>query len=471
MPTVPKILALVLLLAAAYTGGLLLLSPPAEPAPEAPGPAAEPAARATPNDLFREHHGIPAPERTKTGLFHAAPDEGTADPVDDAMAAAADTPYHRGVRPAPVASGVLRYDPDRAYDGVNLVLSAHGPEASLRDMKGQVLHTWRYDFLDVWPEPLRFYEWSPHKTTWRRVHVFPNGDLLAIFEGIGMIKLDKDSNLLWAHKGRCHHDMFVAEDGTITTLSRDTIRVPGLEGPILEDFVLVLSAEGEPLREVSLIDAFRNSQYAELLRTVPPMADIFHTNTVEVLDGRLAERIPAFAAGNVLVSVRNIDTIAVVDLRVPRVEWALTGMWHLQHQPTVLDDGHMLLFDNLGHDGASKVIEFDPLTQEIVWSYANSPETPFDSPHSGSCQRLPNGNTLITESVSGRAFEVTRAGEIVWELVNPHRAGEADELVAVLFEVLRFDWNAFRFEELSAARARLQEPVDAAGVDALIKER
>ena len=33
-------------------------------------------------------------------------------------------------------------------------------------------------------------------------------------------------------------------------------------------------------------------------------------------------------------------------------------------------------------------------------------------------QRLPNGNTLITESDAGRVFEVTEGGDIVWEFVN-----------------------------------------------------
>ncbi|HSN89535.1 MAG TPA: hypothetical protein VL025_22425, partial [Thermoanaerobaculia bacterium] len=50
---------------------------------------------------------------------------------------------------------------------------------------------------------------------------------------------------------------------------------------------------------------------------------------------------------------------------------------------------------------------------------------------------LPNGNTLLTESENGRAIEVTPEGRIVWELYNPHRAGESNELVAVLFEVVR----------------------------------
>jgi hypothetical protein len=52
---------------------------------------------------------------------------------------------------------------------------------------------------------------------------------------------------------------------------------------------------------------------------------------------------------------------------------------------------------------------------------------------------LANGNTLITESDNGRAFEVTDDGQVVWEFHNQHRAGDADEYVATLFELVRLD--------------------------------
>ena len=65
----------------------------------------------------------------------------------------------------------------------------------------------------------------------------------------------------------------------------------------------------------------------------------------------------------------------------------------------------------------------------------------------GTTQRLDNGNTLITESDFGRAFEVTSDGDIVWEFFNTFRAGEDQEFIATLMEVLRLppdfpmDWR------------------------------
>ena len=95
------------------------------------------------------------------------------------------------------------------------------------------------------------------------------------------------------------------------------------------------------------------------------------------------------------------------------------------------------MFDNQGCDGKSKVVEFEPFTQEVVWSYRGDASNDFYSELSGSCQRLGNGNTLITESNRGRAFEVTADGTMVWEFFNPNRAGDNKELIATLFEVVR----------------------------------
>jgi outer membrane protein assembly factor BamB len=84
-------------------------------------------------------------------------------------------------------------------------------------------------------------------------------------------------------------------------------------------------------------------------------------------------------------------------------------------------------------------MEFDPATQQIVWSYAGSSGRPFDSPVRSSQQRLPNGNTLVTESDGGRLFEITAAGEVVWEYVNPVRGGERGELIPIVAWAQRID--------------------------------
>jgi hypothetical protein len=345
--------------------------------------------------------------------------------------------YAAGYEPAPGTSGVTVHDRSHAEPGLNLCNSGHEQAAWLMDMDGRVLHRWSYDLRPLLSdeERVRFDE-EPWRHNWRRVHAGADGSLLAIYEGDSLIKLDHESNLLWRHRGGEHHDLHVNEDGSLYVLGRAVRRIGRIDlyRQTLEDFILVLDADGVERRRVSVLEALERSPWAPLLARRPEWGDITHTNTIERLDGRLADRLPAFAEGNVLISLRELDAIAVVDLRAGEVVWALAGLFRAQHQPTVLENGHLLLFDNRGLPDRSRVLEFDPLSQGLAWSF----EAPgFQSLECGSAQRLRNGNTLITETDSGRAFEVTSAGEIVWEFVNPHRAGEQGELIAALFEVVR----------------------------------
>jgi hypothetical protein len=90
-----------------------------------------------------------------------------------------------------------------------------------------------------------------------------------------------------------------------------------------------------------------------------------------------------------------------------------------------LPSGNIMLFDNYGNfsdvTGISRVIEFDPKSMQIVWQYAGTKDEPLKSEIRSWEQRLSNGNTFIVESSGGRIFEVTPAGEIVWEFLNPVR--------------------------------------------------
>jgi hypothetical protein len=351
--------------------------------------------------------------------------------------------YLSGYKPAPGMSGVTVYVPGAAYEGINLLVSGHGEEALLIDMSGNILHRWSCRFGDVFPDYADVESEDPddpfHRDFWRRCHLYENGDLLVIYERFGLVKLDKDSNLIWAVPNGCHHDMRVVSDSVIYILTHEVRESSdlGAHGRVNEDFISILNASGRELRRVSVLEALRRSDYACFLARAYPTVDVLHTNTVQVLDGTQVSLSPVFKKGNVLTSMRELDVVAVVDMDEERVVWALSGLWRTQHQPTLLANGHLLVFDNKSCAGMSRVIELDPLTQEMVWSYDGTPENGFYSASSGAAYRLPNGNTLIVESNSGRAFEVTAENEIVWEFYNPYRAGENNELIAALFDVVR----------------------------------
>jgi len=348
--------------------------------------------------------------------------------------------YLGGSKTATGIGGVTIHDRTRAGRGYNFFTSGHRPGALLMDMDGNTLHEWGCEFLDAFPEceDIVSDERTQH---WRRGYLYENGDVLGIFEGIGLVKLDKDSNIVWAYDGGAHHDLEVMDDGRIFILTREAHRVPRVDrnSVVLEDFITILNSDGEELDRISILSAFWDSNYdrALLALKMRRSSDITHTNTLEVLDGSLADRLPAFRKGNVLISFRKLHAIAVVDIAARKVVWLMAGPWIGQHQPTVLPNDHILVFDNGGRTDISRVIEFDPVTQEEIWRYGGSYEDEFYTKSCGTSALLPNGNILITESDNGRAFEVTRGGEIVWEYRNPARAGSRSQLIATILDMVR----------------------------------
>ncbi len=348
--------------------------------------------------------------------------------------------YLAGSVAAGPSQGVALHDRAQSGVGWNFYTSGHGPEAVLMDMDGRELHRWHLPDEEVWPGGKLAPAQRRRGNFWRRAHLFENGDVLALFAGRGIIKIDKDSKLLWARRLGVHHDLAVAPNGDIHVLTRRAHLLPRVHPtePVFEDFVVVLDSEGAVKKRVSVLECFENSETGRAwLAGGERSGDLFHTNTVTLLDGRLADALPAFAKGNVLTAMRAIDTIAVLDLEKKQLVWTLRGSFRKQHDPKILDNRHMLLFDNRGTPGKSAILEFDPISGRPVWEYRGSLESPFFSKTCGTAERLPSGNTLVTEADRGRAFEVTPAGEIVWEFFNPHRAGDEDEFIATLFNLTR----------------------------------
>jgi hypothetical protein len=340
--------------------------------------------------------------------------------------------YIDGDRAAGDESMVVVHDRNRAQQGFNLYSSEHAKRAFLLDMEGKLIHMWELPRTE-----------KKTRDQLRRLHLMENGELIVQLTHRGIYRLDRDSRILWSFLTKVHHDLDVAEDGTMYVLTKQVGIYPSYDPdrPIRNEAILAVSPEGELLHEVWILDALQKSSCCAHFLDDQDDRDIFHTNTVFALDGSLAHVHPAFRAGNVLTSFRTPNAIAVVDMDAGRVVWGYQGPFTRQHDPTLLANGHILLFDNRapqhGDEPRSRVIELDPFEDEIVWKFPPTTAYPLESSTGSTSQRLANGNTLITETRGGRILEVTPGMDVVWTFVNPARVQGEPDRMARIFEMRR----------------------------------
>ncbi|MCK5408221.1 MAG: hypothetical protein KAJ37_12220, partial [Candidatus Krumholzibacteria bacterium] len=162
--------------------------------------------------------------------------------------------------------------------------------------------------------------------------------------------------------------------------------------------------------------------------------DVFHFNASQLI----TKDIDGICEiGDLLISARNLDWVGILDGPgvVVRWEWG-PGEISGQHHPTQLENGNILIFDNGLYRSHSRIIELDPCDNKIEWEYRAELAEEFYSRIRGSCQRLPNGNTLVTDSEKGRAFEVTLGGDIVWEFYSPYTSRDGKQR-APIYRLLR----------------------------------
>ena len=342
--------------------------------------------------------------------------------------------------------GVTVYKPHLASKGFNIYNSTHKPGAYLVNMKGEVVHSW----MPVNTHP-----------RWHYVKMCANGDLLVVIKDVMLMRLDWNSNIIWTKKMRAHHDVDVDEDGNIYVLTRrdDVIFKRGLPVPVLGDYIVVLSPGGKVKKEVSLYNVLDNdipdtmvgiiynwlSSPGKRQGTIKNFRregyffmhgsalDLFHTNTLEIIDKDFNN---AFKKGHILLCSYMLDLVWVIDLENERILWGW-GQGYLEspHHPALLENGNILVFDNGNRRRYSRVVEFNPASREVVWNFTAEPPSSFFDFWGGANQRLPNGNTLITDSVKGRVFELTKDFQIAWEFYNPDKDAEGRR--ATIYRMMR----------------------------------
>ena len=171
---------------------------------------------------------------------------------------------------------------------------------------------------------------------------------------------------------------------------------------LLGDDLVEINAKGEEVRRLhtwKMLDPIKDP-----IRPDKRRWEWTHLNGLDIND-----------TGEIVISCRCNDRVCVInDFGEMIWKWDKT---HGQHNPTWLQNGNILIFDN--GDSSSRVIEVNTSNSEIEWQYTGKPAHQFYSGHISGANSLESGNVLICEGTSGRIFEVNRNQEVVWEWINP----------------------------------------------------
>ena len=325
--------------------------------------------------------------------------------------------------------GVTVYKPEKCYNGYTIFCRDWGSVFYMIDMRGEVVHTWK-----------------PANSTVHFGELLPNGHLLystadrTMEERRGMHELDWDGNEVWYYRCSVDHDARRLVNGNTLIHCREEVIEPEIYGYYADygacysPYFIEVTPEKEIVWEWHAPEHIKELEKLTGISFPRSRKDWAHNNNAQSLpDTTLGREDSRFKAGNLLFSFTALGPgiIGIIDRETGEIVWTwgpkeLNGHRRSgQHNPTMLSNGHILIFDNGSRRGYSMILELDPATSEIVWDYTASPRENFLSPGISNQQRLPNGNTLIDEGGPpgqrrpARLFEVTEEREIVWEYVNP----------------------------------------------------
>ena len=326
--------------------------------------------------------------------------------------------------------GVTRYDPSKAYNGYTLFAPLADFFVWLIDMQGRIVHRWKMPY-----------------TPGQQGILLPNGNLLYLgrtgthkgpeqhlggYSGM-LLEVDWHGNALWEYENDyIHHDFWRRNNGN-TLIIRWYGMMPEdvetkIKGGLLPGAMIGtrLGAPGKmwatAIQEITpdgeVVWQWKDYEHLDpekdIINPLDWRSEWMHCNSIEELPD-----------SNILISARSLSTIYIINKATGDVKWRWgPGEIAHQHDATFLENGNILCFDNgMGRFNSeinySRAVEVNPKTNRIEWEYKDNPPTEFYSGIQAGCQRLPNGNTLITEACRGRIFEVSHEGEIVWEFASP----------------------------------------------------
>lgn len=360
-------------------------------------------------------------------------------PIARAFSVLADGIEYGGFAPehaiAKAPSGASRdvftiHDSDSVLPGYRAVMGYQhkngGFGIRLFDTEGNLVHERIIDYAAEDPDGPSAGSDAPHA-----FHFLKDGSVLVNFDkGDFLGRFDACGKAIWAREGAFHHSFDAEPTGGVWTWRGEKSAFSQYQYLVLFD-----PDTGETLREIGLVEDIigKNPELRTLFSLVPGQdtvtetslrgdPDLFHPNDLEVLTEELAPLFPQFEAGDLLLSFRNIDMVAVMDPESLQIRWWAQGPWIQQHDPDFTRNGEISVYNNnrgRGNQASSSIVLMNPATREVR-SAELDPDFRFYSSYMGKHNYLENEAMQLAVPWEGRALEFDRDGNLILEINNIH---------------------------------------------------
>lgn len=305
--------------------------------------------------------------------------------------------------------GVLvhQYDPDQVYPGRTMTLLISADRFLVFDFAGQVY----WDYEDTEASGIHDFE------------VLEDTSILYIKTGGRPTILAYPDQTLYVGPWQgAHHSISELPWGNLLYIRSEFVETGGWMGRVRSGIIEEFNPDtGEVVWE------WKSHEHIDPYTCYCPVCintqwdgawDWAHANTARFYEDQSA----------ILYNPRNLDTLYMISYPEGEILWACgrcggfgEGLFSHVHDPYILPNGNILMFDNGNHREPrqwSRALELaiDPAEEEVsvVWEYRETPD--FFAASMCDANRLPNGNTLITDAWQGRILEVNPEAQKVWEV-------------------------------------------------------
>ena len=254
----------------------------------------------------------------------------------------------------------------------------------------------------------------------------------------GIARLRPDGTPVWFRHDYSHHWPRLLSTGEIAVpamrIGPSKISFPlagninvdlACDGKIERDIVRIIDTSGRMKQEISVFDAVQHSPWRGMLVEAPNQCVPLHLNYVTSVTSAMVRLFPDVAPEDLLVSLRDLNALAIIGRRDHRLKHMFTGTFLRQHSAQPFgQSATTLIFDDHGGDwsgGPSRLLSFDLATQKerTLLPNANAPGATMFSDTAGNISVSPDlSRVIVASSWDGKAYEIRISDGAVLTVFN-----------------------------------------------------